>query len=411
MSISSAMYAGASGLSAHGEAMAVVGDNIANLNTIGFKYSAVHFEDLMAQTISTGSGPGQVGRGTQIADVATVWQQGSLASSADDVDVAITGTGFFILVDPNTTGATFYTRDGNFSLDKDGNLTNAHGYCVQGKEIDPTTGTPSGTDTDIVISQNFAAPQATVNAEMVLNLNANAAVADTYSSALNVYDSQGNPHSMNMTFTKSADNTWTPSATLDGTFAVALVDHGGGGPTDMTFNTSGLLTAGGSYDLTLTAPPMSAASTVWLKLADTAAGTTTQFAASSVTNYATQDGYGPGFLQRVSINNEGIITGHYSNGQIKSLYQFTLARFTAPSKLYREGSNLYTETEESGVPLTGSPGTNGLGRVNANSLEQSNVDLANEFVNMILYQRGFQANSRIITTTDSLLEEVLALKR
>lgn len=140
-------------------------------------------------------------------------------------------------------------------------------------------------------------------------------------------------------------------------------------------------------------------------------GSTTQYAASSVTNYASQDGYGPGLLQRISINNEGIITGHYSNGQITPQYQLTLARFNAPSKLYREGSNLYTETQDSGVPLTGAPGTNGLGKINSNSLEQSNVDLGNEFVHMILYQRAFQANSRIITTTDTMMEEVLALKR
>ena len=130
-----------------------------------------------------------------------------------------------------------------------------------------------------------------------------------------------------------------------------------------------------------------------------------------MTNFSSQDGYGPGYLERVSVGTDGTITGHYSNGQIIAMYQMTLARFNAADKLHREGSNLYTETQESGVPLTGPPGTNGLGTVNGNSLEQSNVDLGNEFVHMILYQRGFQANSRIITTTDTLLEEVLSLKR
>ena len=156
---------------------------------------------------------------------------------------------------------------------------------------------------------------------------------------------------------------------------------------------------------------MSERALVHLKLVDTASGDTQQLSASSVTNYASQDGYPPGYLQRISINNEGVITGNYSNGQITPLYQLTLARFNAPTKLHREGSNMYTETQDSGVPLTGAASTNGLGSITSNSLEQSNVDLGEQFVHMILYQRAFQANSRVITTSDTLLEEVLSLKR
>ncbi len=408
MSLSTAMYSGLSGLNSHGEAMGVVGDNIANLNTTGFKYSAVHFEDLLAQMVSTGSGPGQVGRGSRISEINTVWQQGSLETSADDVDVAITGIGFLIVKDPMTNGL-FYTRDGNFSLDKNGYLINAHGYRVQGKAIDPVTRTPAGVDTDINITQNYSAPRATTEVEMVLNLDANAAVGDNYASAISLYDNLGNVHTLNVVFTKAAANDWTVSGTLDGVDITALIaDQGGGGPSDMVFNANGTMIAGGLYVIDLSAYNIG---TVNLNLRDTSGGNTTQYAASSVTNYASQDGYGPGFLQRISINNEGIITGHYSNGQVLPHYQLTLARFNAPGKLHREGSNLYTETQDSGVALTGAPGTNGLGKINSNSLEQSNVDLGNEFVHMILYQRAFQANSRIITTTDSMMEEVLSLKR
>lgn len=408
MSLSTAMYSGLSGLNSHGEAMGVVGDNIANLNTTGFKYSAVHFEDLLAQMVSTGSGPGQVGRGSRLSEINTVWQQGSLETSADDVDVAITGIGFLIVKDPMTDGL-FYTRDGNFSLDKDGYLINAHGYRVQGKAIDPATGTPAGVDTDINITQNYSAPRATTAVEMVLNLDANAAVGDSYASALSLYDGLGNIHALNVVFTKAATNDWTVSGTLDGTDISGLItDQGGGGPSDMVFNANGTMVSGGLYAVDLSAFNIG---TVNLNLRNTSGGNTTQYAASSVTNYASQDGYGPGFLQRISINNDGIITGHYSNGQVLPHYQLTLARFNAPGKLHREGSNLYTETQDSGVALTGAPGTNGLGKINSNSLEQSNVDLSNEFVHMILYQRAFQANSRIITTTDTMMEEVLSLKR
>jgi flagellar hook protein FlgE len=408
MSLSTAMYSGLSGLNSFGEAMSVVGDNISNLNTTGFKYSSVHFEDLMAQLIPTGSGPGQVGRGSRISEVSTIWSQGSLENSADDVDVAITGTGFLIVKDPLNQNVS-YTRDGNFSINNDGYLINAHGYRVQGKAIDPTTGTPAGVDGDIVLSQNYSAPKASASVDMVMNLDANAAVGDTYDSAITVYDSLGNAHTLDMTYANAAANSWSVTGTLDGTDITAnITDQGGGGPTNMAFDTNGTMTGGGMYAVDLSGYNIGA---VNLNLRGTAGGSTTQYAASSVTNYASQDGYGPGFLQRISINNEGVITGSYSNGQIIPQFQLTLARFNAPGKLYREGSNQYTETQDSGVPLTGAPGTNGLGKITSNALEQSNVDLGNEFVHMILYQRAFQANSRIITTTDTMMEEVLSLKR
>jgi flagellar hook protein FlgE len=408
MSLSTAMYSGLSGLNSFGEAMSVVGDNIANLNTTGFKFSSVHFEDLMSQMIPTGSGPGQVGRGARIDDVSTMWQQGSLENSSSDTDVAITGTGFLIVRNPGDNNLS-YTRDGHFTLDKDGNLTNANGDHVQGKAIDPTTATPSGVDTDIVLSQNYSAPKPSSKVDMVVNLNANAAVADHYDSSITVYDSQGNSHTLDMTCTKAAANDWALTGTLDGTDITGdITDQGGGGPTDMTFNATGTMVGGGMYAIDLSGSNIG---TVNLNMENTAGGSTTQYAASSVTNYTSQDGYGPGFLQSISINNEGVITGNYSNGQIIPQYQLTLARFNAPQKLHREGSNLYSETQDSGVPLTGSPNTNGLGTISSNSLEQSNVDLSNEFVHMILYQRAFQANSRIITTTDTLMQEVLNLKQ
>jgi flagellar hook protein FlgE len=417
MSISSAMYTGLTGLSSNGEAMGVLGDNISNLNTTGFKYSQVSFEDLMAQTISTGSGPGQVGRGGRISQITPIFSQGSLETSADDVDVAITGTGFLIVREP-TAGAVYYTRDGNFSLNKDGYLVNAHGYRVQGKAI--TDGTASGVDQDIIIQQNFSNPKTTSNVEMLLNLDSRTEDGGTYSSAISIYDSLGTSHSVDLTFTKTATG-WGISGTLDGT--TIATDHITDWvdpptnppytdlPSEMTFNSSGQPTGGGDYLFALEGGTMSERALVHLKLVDTASGDTQQLSASSVTNYASQDGYPPGYLQRISINNEGVITGNYSNGQITPLYQLTLARFNAPTKLHREGSNMYTETQDSGVPLTGAASTNGLGSITSNSLEQSNVDLGEQFVHMILYQRAFQANSRVITTSDTLLEEVLSLKR
>jgi flagellar hook protein FlgE len=245
MSLSTAMYSGLSGLNCFGEAMSVVGDNIANLNTTGFKYSSVHFEDLMAQLIPTGSGPGQVGRGSRISEVSTIWQQGSLENSADDVDVAITGTGFLVVKDP-LNEALFYTRDGNFSLNNDGYLINAQGYRVQGKGIDPTSSTPSGVDTDIVLSQNYSAPRASAAVDMVMNLDANSVVGDYYNTAITVYDNLGNVHTLDMRYTNAAANNWTVGGTLDGVdISGNITDQGGGGPSAMVFDTNGTMTSGG----------------------------------------------------------------------------------------------------------------------------------------------------------------------
>ncbi len=552
MSISSAMYTGLTGLSSYGEALGVVGDNIANLSTTGFKYSQVHFEDLMYQMVSTGSGPGQEGRGDRISSIDPIFSQGSLETSANDTDVAITGTGFLIVKDPSA-GGVYYTRDGSFNLNKDGYLVNAHGYHVQGKQM--VNGTASGTDTDIVISQNFSPPQATTSLDMVLNLDSSTTSTSSpnyYTSALSVYDTTGNAHTLNMTYTKLAtqqdasltcgngaslavasgapgkywtigdgtksyyvwydtgggvdpnpggayagngiavtgvtstdtaaqvaqktaaaiaayggsataagpfraeasstpagaltiscsawtgatppgagttgwaagttatsDHDWQVGATLDGN-TVHVNDYNvstgtnAGNPANMVFDSNGTLTSNGKYSIDLSAyniPGDTTTNQTTLNLKNTSGGSTTQYAASSVTNYASQDGYGPGYLQRVSIDNSGVITGNYSNGQITPLYQLTLARFNAPNKLHQEGSNMYTETQASGVPLTGAANTNGLGTITSNSLEQSNVDLSDQFVHMIIYQRGFQANSRIITTSDTLLQEVLNLKQ
>lgn len=553
MSISSAMYTGLTGLSSFGEAMGVIGDNIANLSTTGFKYSQVNFEDLMAQMVSTGSGPGQEGRGTRISQITPIFSQGSLETSADDVDVAITGTGFLIVKEP-AAGAIYYTRDGNFNVNKDGYLVNAHGYRVQGKEM--VNGSPSGTDQDITISANYSPPQASTKLDMVLNLDASTTSTSTpnyYSSAISVYDTTGSSHTLDVKYTKLAtqqdagitcgngaslagatgkywtisngttnyyvwymvdgvgtdpapagltaipaagvgngiqvnstdtaaqvaqktaeaiakfgttvttpgpfraeastatagaltisssawtgatppgagttgwaagttatsDHDWQVTATLDGN-DVHVNDYDvsnpgmAGNPANMVFDNNGTLTSNGQYSIDLSGyniPGDTTTNQTTLNLKNTPGGSTSQYAASSVTNYASQDGYGPGYLQRVSINNEGIITGSYSNGQITPLYQLTLARFNAPTKLHREGSNMYTETQDSGVALTGAPSTNGLGSITSNSLEQSNTDLSDQFVHMIIYQRDFQANSRIITTSDTLLEEVLSLKR
>lgn len=402
MSISSAMFAGVSGLVCNGLAMGVVGDNIANINTTGFKYSRAHFQDLLSQVMTLSSGINQMGKGTQIAQIDAIYSQGAFQASADPTDVAINGNGFFILKNPDT-GGLYYTRDGNFHIDKDGYLINATGYRVQGKAINQTTGAASGIDTNIVIDQNYSAPQATSQVDLTVNLNSDTTAGGTYSTSITAYDATGKAHDLTFTFTKTAnEREWRVNLTVDG-------EDPGVEAQTITFNASGQLESGGSWNWDLSAYHIGAQGGTGTTSFDL--DESTQYAASSVTNYASQDGYGPGYFESLSIDKDGIITAIYSNGKNKSLYQFDLARFNAPQKLVREGNNLLTESSESGTPITGVPNSNGMGSVQGNALEQSNVDLADEFVRMILYQRGFQANSRIITTSDSMLEETLALKR
>ncbi|MDD3581818.1 MAG: flagellar hook protein FlgE [Desulfobacca sp.] len=401
MSIASAMFSGVSGLTSHGLAMGVIGDNVANINTTGFKYSRANFQDLLSQTLTLSSGINQMGKGTQISQIDTIFSQGSLQSSGDATDVGINGNGFFILKNPDS-GGLFYSRDGNFYVDKDGYMVNSTGYRVQGKAIDPNTGAASGTDTNIIINQNYSAPMPTSEVDLLVNLNSQSSIDDTYSTSIAAYDSTGNSHNLTLTFTKTADLTWEVNITVDGADPGVTAN-------EITFDSSGNLTGGGSWDWDLSAYNIGASGGT----GDTAfsLGSSTQYAAASVTNSASQDGYGPGYFERLTVNQDGIITASYSNGKNKSLYQLDLARFNAPQKLIREGNNLLIETTESGTPITGVPNSNGMGSVQGNALEQSNVDLADEFVKMILYQRGYQANSRIITTSDTLLEETLALKR
>ena len=247
----------------------------------------------------------------------------------------------------------------------------------------------------------------------------NPATTSNYSSSVTVYDSLGQAHTANMYFRKASEDpisgqsTWEWIAELDAADSSTGVNAIQGTGT-VVFSNTGVLVSGGeaqpiSFNFSQGASP---AQPIDLVLGPaTGGGTTTQYPISSTTSYQTQDGYPPGVLQSVSVSSEGIISGTYSNGQIIRLYQLTLANFNNPNGLYKEGSNLYSETLASGVAYTNSPGEGGLGKVSPNSLEQSNVDLASEFVKMIIAQRGFQANSKVITTTDEILQELMNLKR
>lgn len=465
MSLSSALFSGISGLSTLGNSMTVIGDNIANVNTVGFKASRVTFQDVLSQTVATTAGSAQVGRGTSLADISSSFSQGSFESTDSSTDLAIGGDGFFIVRDPSDENNEYYTRAGEFRFDEDGNFVNPAGYIVRGWLLDEDTGQDQGSITDITLSSFTSSPSETDRMTMITNLDSGsssntgdledawdgtattpiAATSYDYQTTVKVYDSLGSTHDITVYFDPDAtDNVWeyivTCNPSEDNRSAASGVGLGLLARGTLTFNSSGTLTSGtmDTYDGNAavgTWTTQSANTNGYMAFAPVFSGTmsvefdfgarynsttsswepqslaTTQYSSSSATTFQSADGYGAGALQSVSVGTDGAITGQYSNGEVIPLYRVALAKFQNEQKLYKEGGNLFRETRLSGDPITGQPGSNGLGNISANSLEQSNVDIATEFVKMITTQRGFQANSKIITVTDQMLSELIALKR
>ena len=471
MALSSALFSGISGLTTLGSAMQIIGDNIANVNTVGFKASSFTFQDLLSQSVATMSGTAQVGRGTALGDISAGFDQGSFESTGSTTDLAIGGAGFFALREAGST-SNFYTRAGNFRFNNSGYLINPEGYVVQGWALDPTTGEDTGSVTDILLSSFTSSPSATTNAELIVNLDSggddSSAGSDTalsavwdgqaaspidsteyeYQTTLKVYDSLGSSHDVAVYFDKAATpSTYEYIVTVDPTedkrVGASVSSHAGLlARGTITFDAGsgmikdiGLTQSNGVFwdaaedeavDLSngfftfaptfIALQPMSVelnfgSSSDVLSNWTNSSLATTQFATASTTTFQTANGYGAGDLQSVNVDVDGVITGSYSNGALIALFRVALAKFQNLQGLKKEGANLFAETRDSGTATTSRPGTNGLGSIAPNSLEQSNVDIANELVKMITTQRGFQANSKIITVTDQMLAELIQLKR
>lgn len=470
MALSSALFSGISGLTNLGNAMQIIGDNIANLNTIGFKSSSFTFQDLLSQSMFTRSGTSQVGRGTAISDVYASFEQGSFESTGNTTDLAIGGDGFFS-VRESGGNSLYYTRAGNFRFNRDGQMINPEGYVVQGWMVD-ANGNIMGSTTDIAMTSFTSQPQPTDSISVITNLDKDqdsnsailssawdgtndtpiASTAYEYQTTVKAYDSLGSTHDVTIYYDKSNTNgeweylvTCPPAedlrAGITGTASAGLLARGtitfnegsgtitginmsrltGTDPTDpadwsalLTPNADGYLEFGADF-LGGTATAQNIALDVGVRWNGASFApdslSTTQYASASTTVYQSATGYGAGDLQGVDVDVDGLITGVYSNGQVLPLYKLALAKFQSVQGLHKMGGNLYRETRESGPATTSLPGTNGLGNIAPNSLEQSNVDMASEFVKMITTQRNFQANSKIITTTDTMLSELINLKR
>ncbi|SCX78266.1 flagellar hook protein FlgE [Desulfoluna spongiiphila] len=614
MSLTSSLFSGVSGLSAMGNAMTVIGDNIANVNTIGFKSSRVTFQDVLSQTVATNSGSAQVGRGTSVGEIAGQFAQGSFESTESPTDLAIGGEGFFIVRHPKNESEQYFTRAGEFRFDKDGNFTTPSGYITQGWSVRRNEATGDvedvGSIQDIQLESFTSPPEKTNKISIITNLDARGKdntvgpgvplatawdgrpgaginisdLAFEYQTTVKAFDALGSTHDLTLYFDKGAgdgsyeyivtcnpeedmrdifnsdedrgrgllgrgtlnfttdgllasqtferfvgnsggnlavaNSSWTsgtpkvsgdwsgdpavlaggPPATETYTFTVAppaasadpAADAAAGGgivvgtnpvvlnwtavgsgktgtisvPGDFKNGNSvegpdGIIlsleegtdvASGSTFDVVISAGDPNALDNAdgWSDMsgdfqnqhftvgADFLGGSnrttemdieldmgiaydgsnwapaglsSTQFASASTTVFQSASGYGAGSLQNISVDVDGIITGQYSNGQVTPLFRVALGKFQNVQGLFKEGGNLFSETRLSGSVITNRPGTNGLGSLAPNSLEQSNVDMASEFVKMITNQRAYQANSKIVTTVDTMLGDTISMKR
>jgi flagellar hook protein FlgE len=431
-----AMYSGVSGLRAEGEALGVVGDNIANINTVGFKAQRAVFEDVLGHSILAGTSSALPGSGVRVGDIQQMFTQGSLANTGVATDLALNGDGFFVVKGTvDGISSNFFTRAGQFVIDKDGNLTNTNGLKVQGYAANadgtfeaspsdvkaPTASLPARWTEAVSIGANLDASEP-INATGFDVLDPNNTAA--YSTSITVYDSLGSSHALDVYFTKTGDNTWQYNAVVAGEDLNPPQAVGTNvivGTGDLTFTTDGALSA-------VTTPPtlpitlnfgggatQGQAVTLDFGSQISTGGTgldgTTQFSSPSSIGNQTQDGYASGDFSGIAVDGQGVVMGLYTNGQKLAISQLAIAKFRSNDGLGRAGQNLWIETRESGTAAIGTAASGGRAAVSAGALESSNVDLAEEFVGLIQHQRSFSANSKTITTADEMLQELINIKR
>ncbi|GAA2516155.1 flagellar hook protein FlgE [Pilimelia columellifera] len=389
------LFSGISGLRTHQTMMDVTGNNIANVNTTGYKTSQATFQDTLSQMLQPagapagglgGSNPAQVGLGVRLSGITTNYGQGAAQMTGRSTDLMIQGDGFFAV---DNGAETLFTRNGSFSFDAGGTLVTNGGLKVMGWQADAAGAiNPNGAAGEVTLPMGaLLAPTVTNNAVFSGNLPGNQPVASALTTSMTVYDAAGTASTLSVTFTKTAATTWDVSynggATVHGT---------------LTFDAAGALVGG--------SPVIDPATGISSDLDGI-----TAYSGNATVNPQSQDGSAMGSLQSFTISKDGIINGVFSNGLKQPLGQIALVNFNNPTGLEKAGDSMYRNTVNSGPIQWGTPGTGGKGVLSSGSLEMSNVDLAQEFTNLVIAQRGFQANSRVITTSDSLLEDLVNLKR
>ncbi len=403
-----------SALGAHSTAVDVVGNNLANLNTPGFKASSVAFYDLVTQSLGAGLGETQVGFGVARPITLRQFSQGGIQASSGPLDAAIQGDGFLVV--RNQANQIVYTRGGSLQVDKAGNLLTATGEKIQGwTEVNGVLDTNRAVGDIVVPVGSLKAPQQSTEFSFDMNLNAAAPDGTKFSTSIEVYDSLGSSHIVSIDLTKSAANMWD--------YTVSIPDSDVATPPAPNVTGQLVFDEGGRLDLTATTPPdplnipagelktgAAALELNWL-LANGTVPRLTQFAEPSAVSANAQDGSPAAQLIRVGLANGGQVLAQYSNGQQIVVGQLAMASVRNPESLISIGNNNYQLSARSALPAVGLPGTGGRGTIIGGAIENSTVDIAREFTNLIVLQRGYQANSRVVTTVDELSQETINLKR
>lgn len=417
MSIFGAMVAGVSGLAAQSQALGMISDNIANMNTIGYKGVSADFSTLVTQAAGANSHtPG----GVMSTPLQRVDQQGLLQTTSSATDVALAGSGFFVVNSDAAAanGEYFFTRAGSFRPDENGDLRNTAGYYLQGWPLDPAGNLPANTSvlgsTETVNVSNLSGVATpTTVMDLGLNLPSSALVGDNHSATIQIFDSLGNAHNLELIFQKAATNSWDITV-ADPTLASSGATTGTVTPAarSITFN-------GDGTPASIIFPPIDI--TGWTTGADNSSvagnlGTVnatdgiTQFSGQFAISYLNQDGLTFGNYSGLTINDDGLLTALFDNGEQLAIYQLPVAMFANPNGLIPRDGNAYSESDSSGQVLLNPANVSGAGRIASSALESSNVDLAEEFTNMIVTQRAYSASAKIITTADEMLEELIRIR-
>lgn len=417
---------GVSGLKVEGDALGVAGDNIANVNTPGFKRQRANFEDVFFRGASTFGGGG-----VRMGSVQQSFTQGALVQTGLSTDLAISGDGFFV-VRGNVGGVAgdFYSRAGQFRLDANGYLVDPSGLQLMGRSADPN-GTIQASVGPIKVPTASMPAVATSEVSMVANLDSSAEVnapfdladpegTSALATSIMVYDSLGAPHNVNIFWSKTGDNSWEYRAVVKGE------DLAGGVPGEnvevgsgsASFTTTGSLdqfteTTPITVDFAKAAPAQTISFSVGSPIADGGTGLDgmTQFSMDSSVSSQSQDGASSGELTGISVRSDGLVLGQFTNGRSVPMAEVSVAKFRSPTGLGRAGQGLWVATSESGDAVLGPPGGGGRGSISAGAVESSNVEIADEMVSMMQHQRAYSANSKVLTTADDMLSQLMQLKR
>ncbi|MGA1855875.1 flagellar hook protein FlgE [Azospirillum sp. 11R-A] len=436
MSLTSAMYSATSGLTAQSKALASISSNIANSSTTGFKGTVTEFTSYINKTTTVDE---QVG-GVIASNTRSVSRQGEIQSSATTTNMAVNGDGFFVVSDKTSSGGTYFTRNGSFSTDSNGNLVNSEGYYLYGWAVgdDGTIKAGNKTSTDSLQAINLTSikgtPKATSTLDIEANLPSDAATGDSFTTDVELFDALGNSHSVTMTWSKTADNAWSlsasdPTGSADGTTTTGTIS---GFPISISFNSDGSLASATQTDSsgTTTSVDPSAIdfsvggwttgagdSTVTMSLGSANSTTgLTQYASGESTAAigdwtATGNGYEPGTLTGTTIDSSGVVRATFDNGETRAIYQIPIATFANSNGLESESGSTYTQTYESGNYQLRTAGDGKAGEIEASSLESSTVELTDEFSRMIVAQQAYSAASKVMTTAQDMIDTLISMKR